>query len=179
VVDGTGRPPTTGDVAIRGGRVVEVGSVHETAGARVLDADGLVVAPGFIDVHTHYDAQVLWDPLLGASTQYGVTTIVMGNCGIGVAPLASAGEAYLVQLLARVEGMPSDALEQGVRWDWRSFGDYLDDVDGPLGGNVISLVGHSPLRYAVMGDDAYERAATADEIATMQTLLDDALAAGA
>ena len=179
VVDGTGTPPRVADVAIRGGRIAEVGAVADNGGARLLDVSGLVVAPGFIDVHTHYDAQVLWDPLLGASTQYGVTTLVMGNCGIGVAPLAPAAEDYLIQLLARVEGMPVDALEKGLSWDWSTFGDYLDAFDGELGANVISLVGHSPLRYAVMGDAAYERAATGDELTAMQGMLAEALSAGA
>jgi N-acyl-D-aspartate/D-glutamate deacylase len=179
VVDGTGASPRRADVTIRAGRIATVGTATDTAGTRTIDVSGLVVAPGFIDVHTHYDAQVLWDPLLGASTQYGVTTIVMGNCGIGVAPLATDAESYLVQLLARVEGMPVTALEEGLRWDWKSFGDYLDALDVSLGTNVISLVGHSPLRYSVMGSDAYERAATDDEIASMQALLDEALAAGA
>jgi N-acyl-D-aspartate/D-glutamate deacylase len=179
VVDGTGAPGHIADVAIRSGTITQVGRVADAGGAREIDVSGLVVGPGFIDVHTHYDAQVLWDPLIGASTQYGVTTVVMGNCGIGVAPLTPGADEYLVQLLARVEGMPTAALEQGLRWDWKSFGDYLDAIDVPMGANVISLVGHSPLRYAVMGEDAYARAAAADEIATMQQLLDEGLAAGA
>jgi N-acyl-D-aspartate/D-glutamate deacylase len=179
VVDGTGGPGRVADVAIRGGRTREIGPVGDAPGARVIDATGLVVAPGFIDIHTHYDAQLLWDPLLGASTQYGVTTIVMGNCGIGVAPTRPNAEEYLVQLLARVEGMPVDALEQGLSWTWRTFGDYLHAIDQPMGANIVSLVGHSPLRYTVMGDDAYGRAATREEIASMQQLLRAALAEGA
>ena len=179
VVDGTGGPSFVGDVAIRGGRIAEVGARSRNPTGRVVDVSGLVVAPGFVDVHTHYDAQVLWDPLLGASAQYGVTTVVMGNCGIGLAPLRPGDEPFLVQLLASVEGMPKSALETGVAWDWQGFGDYLDRLDGGLGPNVVALVGHSPLRYSVMGADACERPASGPELTRMRDLLRDALTAGA
>jgi N-acyl-D-aspartate/D-glutamate deacylase len=147
-------------------------------GAREIDAGGMVVAPGFIDVHTHYDAQVCWDEKFASIGQYGVTTVVMGNCGIGLAPVVDGDSEYLIQLLARIEGMPQRTLEM-LDWNWRSMADYLDAIDKPMGANVVSLVGHSPLRRAVMGDACYERAATSDEVEAMQRELRDALAAGA
>jgi N-acyl-D-aspartate/D-glutamate deacylase len=179
IVDGSGAPSFDGDVLIDDGRIVEVGTGVDEAGCRVIDVDGLTVAPGFIDPHTHYDAQVMWDPLLRTSAQYGVTTVVIGHCGFTVAPVGFDNPEYLIQMLARVEGMPSAALEAGLSWSWRTFGEYLDEMDRPLGPNVISLVGHSSLRYSVMGDASYERAATDDEIADMQRSLRQALEAGA
>jgi N-acyl-D-aspartate/D-glutamate deacylase len=178
IVDGSGRTAFQGDIAVDEGRILAVGGSERYSSRRTIDATGLVIAPGFIDIHTHYDAQVLWDPLLGSSSQYGITTVVMGNCGIGVAPLRPEGAGYLTGLLANVEGMPSHALETGLAWDWSSYGQYLDRVDGELGPNVISLVGHSPLRHCVMGDAAYERVATDDERTQMQSVLEDALGAG-
>lgn len=178
VVDGTGARARRGDVSIIDGRVAEVGKV-EASGSTELDVEGLIVAPGFIDVHTHYDAQVCWDPSLGSISQYGVTTVVMGNCGIGVAPLRRDGVEYLIQLLASVEGMPTSALTEGLSWDWSSYADYLGQLDRPSGVNVVSLVGHSPLRFAVMGEAASERAATPDELELMCSELRSALRAGA
>lgn len=179
VVDGTGRPSFLGDVLLRSGRVEAVGLIPPTESIREIDATGKVVAPGFIDVHTHFDAQICWNPGLESISQYGVTTVVMGNCGIGVAPLRSGGADYLIQLLANVEGMSIAALQQGVSWSWSSYADYLDAIDRPSGVNLISLVGHSPLRHQVMGEDSYQRVASSAEIASMQSELRDALEAGA
>jgi N-acyl-D-aspartate/D-glutamate deacylase len=179
IVDGTGSSGVLGDVAITKGRISRIGRMGRSPGVREIDATGLVVAPGFIDVHTHYDAQLCWDPTLASITQYGVTTVVMGNCGIGVAPKREGAENYLTQLLARVEGMSINALERGLSWDWSSFGQYLDFIDRPMGVNLVALVGHSPLRYFAMGEAAYERAAEPDEVARMQHELDAALDAGA
>ncbi len=145
VVDGTGAARRQADVGIRDGRVVQVGNVGETA-ARTIDADGLIVAPGFVDIHTHYDAQAFWDPALTPSPLHGVTTIVGGNCGFTIAPLAASEADYLMRMLARVEGMPLESLEAGVPWDWQSFGEYLDRLDGTLAVNAGFLVG--PLRVA-------------------------------
>ncbi len=179
VVDGTGAPRYWADVAILDGRLVAVRSDLPGRGAKEIDVSGQIVAPGFIDVHTHYDAQILWDPLLESSSKHGVTTAIMGNCGFGIAPVHSDDVGYVIQMLARVEGMSADALRVGPSWAWESFSEYLEAVDKPLGLNVVAQVGHSPLRYFVMGPDAHERPATGDEISAMCHVLDGALAAGA
>jgi len=177
VVDGTGTPRREADVGIRGGRIVAVGDVGEDA-AREIDARGLVVAPGFIDIHTHYDAQVFWDPALTPSSVHGVTTVVGGNCGFTIAPLVEEAGEYLMRMLARVEGMPLESLEQGVPWNWHSFGEYLGKIDGTLAINAGFLVGHCALRRVVMGEDAVGKEATAAQIEAMANLLAESLQAG-
>lgn len=179
IVDGTGAAPFVGDICIVDGTIAEVGTKIESTGGRQIDASGLVVTPGFIDVHTHYDAQLFWDPLLGSSSQYGITTVVTGNCGFSLAPLQPGDADYLVQMLARVEGMSDASLETGVPWNWQTFSDYLDRIDQPLGANVVPQVGHSAMRYAAMGMASCERSANDEEVRTMQRLLDEAIAAGA
>ena len=176
VVDGTGAARQRADVGIQDGRVVAIGDVDEQA-ARTIDADGLVVAPGFVDIHTHYDAQAFWDPALTPSPLHGVTTVVGGNCGFTIAPLAASEADYLMRMLARVEGMPLESLEAGVPWDWQSFGEYLDRLDGTLAVNAGFLVGHCALRRAAMGERSHEPA-TDDDIATMRRTLGESLAAG-
>src|SRR5581483_952357 len=177
VVDGTGAAPRTADVGITGGRVIAVGDVDDHA-ARVIDADGRVVCPGFVDVHTHLDAQAFWDPDLSPSPLHGVTTVVAGNCGFSIAPLSSDSGAYLLPMLARVEGMPLQSLREGVPWDWATTDEYLARLSGSLVVNAGFMVGHSALRRLVMGEAANERAATDDELAAMQAVLRDGLVAG-
>jgi N-acyl-D-aspartate/D-glutamate deacylase len=177
LVDGTGAPAIHADIGIRGGRIVAVGQNDESS-YRSIEADGLVVAPGFVDIHTHYDVQVFWDHTLSPSPLHGVTTVVGGNCGFSVAPLTTVDRDYLMQMLARVEGMPLDAVQRGAPWDWQSTSEYLDGLEGTLTPNAGFLIGHSAIRRAVMHDDAIGRLATSDQIYAMQDLLRQSLAAG-
>ncbi|HEV3133089.1 MAG TPA: amidohydrolase family protein [Acidimicrobiia bacterium] len=176
VVDGTGTGRRQADVGIRDGRIVAIGKIDEPA-TRTIDASGLVVAPGFVDIHTHYDAQAFWDPALTPSPLHGVTTVVGGNCGFTIAPLAASEADYLMRMLSRVEGMPLESLAAGVPWDWQTFGEYLDRLDGTLAVNAGFLVGHSALRRVAMGDRSHEPA-TDDDVATMCRMLGESLTAG-
>lgn len=179
VVDGTGAPGVTADVAVTDGRIVAVGDLTGSGANEVINATGKVVCPGFVDPHTHYDAQLFWDPYATPSCQHGITSVVMGNCGFSIAPLGDDTDAeYLAAMLVRVEGMSPAALAEGVDWNWRSFGDFLDRFEGNLGVNVAGMVGHSALRRTVMKDDAVTREATPDELIQMQLLLAESLEAG-
>lgn len=177
VLDGTGAPGRVADVGVRDGRIVAVGSVAEEA-ARSIDATGKYVSPGFVDPHTHYDAQILWDPYLTPSSNHGVTTIVSGNCGFTVAPLKDEDAVYTLEMLSKVEGMPLGALVAGVKKDWVSFAEYLDRVDANTAINAAFLVGHNAIRRFVMGADSVGNEATPAQVAQMRTLLADALRAG-
>ena len=177
VVDGTGSPGQTADVAIRDGRIVAIGEVSDK-GNHEIDAEGLVVAPGFVDVHTHFDAQVFWDTTLSPSPLHGVTTVISGNCGFTIAPLEPEHGDYMMRMLARVEGMPLASLQQGVPWNWRTFGEYLDAIDGSLMPNAGFLVGHSALRRTVMGERSVGEFASDDELQAMKELLAESIAAG-
>src|SRR3954469_18589344 len=178
VVDGSGLPGYRADVGVRDGKIVEIGRL--TAGAaRTIDASGLVVAPGFVDHHTHLDAQMLWDPYGTSEPQHGVTSVVMGNCGLTLAPVQPGGEDAIVQSFVRVEAMPREALQAGVPWGWRSYGEYLDRLEGRVGINVGGLVGHIAVRHDVLGEAAVEGAAPADEIDRRRRLVAEALEGGA
>src|SRR5919112_4411385 len=152
VVDGTGAPRRSADVGVADGRIAAVGEVAATDGAEEIDLGGAVLAPGFVDIHTHYDAQVLWDPDLTPSSWHGVTTVVMGNCGFGIAPTRPEHRSTIARTLENVEGMSVDALEAGIPWTFESFPEYLDAVEaaGPRL-NVGALIGHTPVRLYVMG----------------------------
>jgi N-acyl-D-aspartate/D-glutamate deacylase len=178
IVDGTGKPGYRGDVGIRDGRIVAVGQVDQSA-KETIDATGKTVSPGFIDVHTHYDAQAFWDPTLSPSCFHGVTTAIGGFCGFSIAPLSPEAAGYLAPMLARVEGMPLETLQAALDWDWRSFGDFLDKIDNRIGINVGFFAGHSAIRRVVMGDRAVGEKCTAEELETMKALLDASLAEGA
>jgi N-acyl-D-aspartate/D-glutamate deacylase len=177
LIDGTGAPGRRADVGLRDGRIVALGELREEAREKI-DASGRVVAPGFIDPHTHYDAQAFWDGTLSPSCYHGVTTILGGNCGFSIAPLSDEAAAYLMPMLARVEGMPLESLREGVPWSWRSFGEYLDLLEGKLAINAGFMVGHSAIRRTVMGPRAVGELASPSELEAMKTLLGKSLREG-
>jgi N-acyl-D-amino-acid deacylase len=179
IADGSGQPTRTGDVAIDGTIVTAVGEVEGPA-RRVIEADGLLVTPGWVDIHTHYDGQATWDPEVSPSGWHGVTTVVMGNCGVGFAPARESDRAWLIQLMEGVEDIPGTALAEGMNWNWETFGEYLDEVertDRVL--DVASLVPHGALRAYVLGEGRANDTANGDEIAEMAALVREAVQAGA
>ncbi len=185
IVDGTGAPAFTGEVAITDGLITAVhseadGHIEGSAG-RIIDADGLLLTPGFVDMHTHYDGQVTWDPLLTPSCWQGVTTVVMGNCGVGFAPVHPDQHDWLIGLMEGVEDIPGTALHEGIQWGWESFPDYLDVLDGlPLALDVGTQVPHGAVRGYVMGErGANNEPATADDIAAMARIVEEGMLAGA
>jgi N-acyl-D-amino-acid deacylase len=181
IVDGTGKPGFAGDIGIKDGKVVALGKADGPA-TTTIDATGKIVSPGFVDVHTHYDAQILWDRMLTISPWHGVTTTVIGNCGFGVAPTKAIHRKLIMQTLEKVEGMSLEALQSGLgeSWPFETFPQYLDTLDKRGSSiNVAALFGHTPLRMYVMGEESTERAATADEIRAMKNLMREAMEAGA
>ena len=180
VVDGSGQRAFTADVAIDAGRIVAVGKVT-TPARRTLDADGLLVTPGFVDVHTHYDGQATWDALLTPSCYHGVTTAVMGNCGVGFAPMHDSRRAFVIEMMEGVEDIPGSVLAEGVDWGWESFPEYLDRLETkPRIMDVGAQLPHAALRFYVMGERGAQReAATQDDLARMAQLTEEALRAGA
>lgn len=180
IVDGTGAPRRAGDVAINADRLVQVGG-KAGAGKREIDAAGALVAPGWVDIHTHYDGQVTWDPYLTPSSWHGVTTVVMGNCGVGFAPVRADRRAWVIDLMEGVEDIPGSALAQGMAWEWETFPQYLDALRRkPLAIDVGAQVPHGPLRTWVMGErGAQNEAATPQDIAAMAAIVKEALCAGA
>jgi N-acyl-D-aspartate/D-glutamate deacylase len=179
VVDGTGAPAQTADVAITDGVVTEVGKVDDSA-TREVDATGALVAPGFVDIHTHYDGQATWEDRMQPSSWHGVTTVVFGNCGVGFAPVHDDDHNRLVELMEGVEDIPGTALHEGLAWNWNSMGDYLDAIDGPKDLNIAAQVPHGALRLHVMGERGAKREdATAEDIAEMGRIAAEGIAAGA
>ena len=180
VIDGRGGEPCVADVGVKGGRIVEVGAISEAA-RETVDAHGLWLTPGFVDIHTHYDGQVTWDANFTPSIYHGVTTLVMGNCGVGFAPVRPGHQDDLIKLMEGVEDIPGAALHEGIRWDWESFPQYMDALEKtPRSLDYLVQVPHDPLRMYVMGERAVaKQVATADDIAAMRALLHEALQAGA
>src|SRR4051794_20822911 len=180
VMDGTGAPWFHGDVAVKDGRIVGIGKLGQPAAKRVIDAKEQIIAPGFIDNHCHFDAQVTWDPLCTFSPQHGVTTVIFGNCSLGLAPARPEDRTALAMMLSRVEAIPMESLEAGIDWAWGSFADYLAALDRRLGINAGVLIGHSSIRRYVMGDESHAREqATAAELEEMQTIAREGIQAGA
>jgi N-acyl-D-aspartate/D-glutamate deacylase len=179
VIEGSGLPRYRADVGVRHGKIVTIGRINERA-REVLDADGHVVAPGFIDGHTHMDAQIFWDPLGTSSCYHGITTVVMGNCGFTLAPCAVENKHMVVRNLQRAEDISPEAMEAGIKWSWTTYPEFLDTLEGlPKGINYAGYVGHSAVRTFVMGEHAFERQATEAELQAMERQVRDAIRAGA
>src|SRR5215471_8197987 len=179
VVDGVGAPRYRADVAVAGGKIAAIGKITDSA-KKVIDASDLIVAPGFVDPHTHYDAQICWDPLVSCTSWHGVTTVVMGNCGVGIAPCKPAAHEVAAWDLVNVEAIPFSALSKGITWEWESFPDFITAAAHRGAGiNLAFLAPLTPFRHYVMGDESMEREATADETAQVAGLLREAIGAGA
>ena len=182
IVDGSGAPPVRGDVAVKDGRIVQVGGTITDAASETIDADGAIVTPGWVDVHTHYDGQVSWDDVMDPSAGNGVTTIVMGNCGVGFAPVRPGGEKSLIELMEGVEDIPGTALYEGMEWgQWETFPDYLDYIAGrEYSLDIGAQIAHGAVRYYVMGERGSDNEdATSDDLIEMARLVQEALEAGA
>jgi N-acyl-D-amino-acid deacylase len=178
VIDGSGRPAFHGDVAVAGGKIVELGRLSGSARQRI-EADGRVIAPGFVDNHCHYDAQVLWDPLCTYSCHHGATTVIIGNCSLALAPVRAQARERLAGMLSYVEAIPMDVLNAGVPWTWESFPEYMTAIGRRLAVNVGTLVGHSAVRLFAMGEECSDRPATDAELDVMRGVVREALEAGA
>ena len=180
VVDGTGAQRRQADVAVSGDRIAEIGDVTDR-GKREIDAAGKVVTPGFVDIHTHLDAQIAWDPIASSSCYHGITSAVLGNCGVTFAPCKPEDREYLARLMESVEDIPAKSIEAGLPWEWETYGDYLGAIDRmPKGVNVGGMVGHCAVRYHAMGERSLDDApATADDLAAITDLVDEAIGAGA
>ncbi len=180
ICDGTGKPSFHGNVAVKDGMIAAVGKGNGEAATKKINADGQVLAPGFIDPHTHYDAQVAWDPMVTCSSWHGITTVVMGNCGVGVAPVRPKSRDIVMWDLVNVEAIPFDVMQRGIDWQWETHAQYLDVLQKRgMGINIASIAALTPLRHYVIGEESFERGATPEEIVTMQKVFRDAIRAGA
>ena len=180
IVDGTGQDRFTGDIAVKDGLIAQVGEVSGDA-AEEIDAQGHLVTPGFVDIHTHYDGQATWDAELEPSTPHGVTTLMMGNCGVGFAPAKPDEHEFLIELMEGVEDIPGAALSEGIAWDWETFPEYLDALDRrDFVADIGAMIAHGPVRTYVMGQrGADNEPATSDDIAEMANIVNEAVEAGA
>jgi len=180
VIDGTGSPAFTADIAVEDDRIVEIGKV-EDKGKREIDADGQIVTPGFVDIHTHLDAQLAWDPIASSSCWHGVTSVVLGNCGVTFAPVSKGGATVLAEMMESVEDIPAESILNGLSWNWSSYGEYLEEVANlPKGVNVGGMVGHCAVRLAAMGERSIdETPATLEDIEAMVPMVKEAMDAGA
>ena len=180
IFDGLGGQATHGDVAVKAGMIVAIGENLNGTGAEEIDAGGLSLMPGIIDSHTHFDAQITWDPTLAPSSSLGVTSVVIGNCGFTIAPCRPRDRDLVMRNLTQVEGMSIDVLRQGVNWNFESFPQYMDAIEQRgMSTNVAAFIGHSSIRTYVMGADAVERAANSNELGQMKKIVEDGMAAGA
>ena len=175
IVDGSGMPAFRGDLGIKNGKIVDIGKLSGPA-ARAIDAEGRAVAPGFIDNHCHYDAQVTWDPLCTFSPEHGATTVIFGNCSLSLAPVRKGGEERLAEFLSYVEAIPMEVLRT-VDFDWETTGEYMDRLDKRLGINVGNLIGHTAVRHYVMGEECQKPGASDNQIKAMQDVVRDGMKA--
>jgi len=178
VIDGSGMPSFFGDVAVKNGKIAEIGKLDGSAATRVVDAEGMVISPGFVDNHCHYDAQVFWDPLCSFSCYHGATTVIIGNCSLALAPVRPGSADRVAEFLSYVEAIPMDVLRT-LDFSWETIPEYMDALDQRLGVNVGNLIGHSAVRHYVMGDDSQGREPTEKEIKAMQDIVREAISAGA
>ena len=176
IVDGTGAEPFDGDVAIENGVITEIGNIKKKY-SNEIDAKGLILAPGFIDIHTHFDPQLCWDGYATPSIEHGVTTVVTGNCSLSLAPIRNGGEKKIISMFQVIEDIKKPTFDAAVPFSWETFGEYLDHIKPNLGINVGALVGHSAIRLYVMGEDSQKRKATDKEIKEMSDIVEEAMKA--
>ena len=182
VVDGTGGPSIKADVGVKAGRISQIGDLSGDTAAETIDATNRVVSPGFVDLHTHLDAQIGWDPMMTSTSYHGVTTALIGNCGVTFAPCGPKNRRYLAELMEAVEDIAADAIMDGLPWDWSSYGEYLDSVQALKPAlNIVGLVGHSAVRYEAMGDRSMDEGEqpTDKELAHITKMVRESVEAGA